>query len=151
MSAERCSPEPSRECCSIFFTMESARLPCWTTFSRLLFSIRVISSISSRLPLPTLISERTSFISSISSAHSAEKLLTRILDLVCNARGELPERRQFLSLNEAILRGAQVVERLRQLSSPVLNLLEQIDIRYGNYRLVGKYLDRLNLARRKRN
>src|SRR5262245_1464634 len=35
MSTTRCSPEPSRECSSMFLTMASARLPCCTTFSRL--------------------------------------------------------------------------------------------------------------------
>ena len=41
----------------------------------------------------------------------------RVLDLVRDARGELAERSQLLGLDQAILRGAQFVERLRQAPS----------------------------------
>jgi hypothetical protein len=44
LSADRCSPLPSRECNSMFLTMVSARFPCWATFSRLPFSKPVNSS-----------------------------------------------------------------------------------------------------------
>ena len=78
MSAGRCSPEPSRECSSMFLTIESARLPCCTTFSRLPLSMCVSSSISSRVLSSIVASLSTSFISSISSADNAEKLLTKL-------------------------------------------------------------------------
>ena len=46
----RCSPEPSRECSSMFLTMESARLPCWTTFSRLDFQhLRQFADVTAHL------------------------------------------------------------------------------------------------------
>src|ERR1700704_2270579 len=62
----------------MFLTMESARLPCCTTFSRLPFSICVSSSISSRVLSSSAAGLSTSFSSSINSADSAEKLLTKL-------------------------------------------------------------------------
>jgi hypothetical protein len=41
--------------------------------------------------------------------------IERVLDLVRDAGGELAERGELLGLHQAVLRGAQVVERLRQL------------------------------------
>ena len=40
--------EPSRECSSMFLTIASARLPCWTTLSRLPRRVSVISLMSER-------------------------------------------------------------------------------------------------------
>src|SRR5947208_3325320 len=63
---------------SMFLTMESARLPCWTTFSRLSFS-KVVNSSTSPRTLPSMATGlSTSFSSSVSSAESAEKLLTKL-------------------------------------------------------------------------
>jgi hypothetical protein len=74
----RCSPVPSRECCSIFLTMASARLPCCTTFSRSPRSVFINSVISPRLFSFGLASSSTSCNSSINSAESAEKLFTKL-------------------------------------------------------------------------
>ena len=63
---------------SMFLTIESALLPCWTTFSRLLFSIRVSSLVSSRVLLSRAAGLSTSSSSSINSADRAEKLLTKL-------------------------------------------------------------------------
>src|SRR4051812_31466472 len=41
----------------------------------------------------------------------------RVLDLVCYARGELPESRQLLGLDESVLRSAQLFERLAEFAS----------------------------------
>ena len=51
--------------------------------------------------------------------------IERVLDLVRDASGELTERSQFLGLDQAILRGAQFVEGLRQLSRAILHLVEE--------------------------
>jgi hypothetical protein len=59
-------------------TMESARLPCCTTFSRLLFSVCVSSSSTSRFFSLSPASASVSFISSISSVDNAEKLFTKL-------------------------------------------------------------------------
>jgi len=71
------SPVPSRECSSMFLTMESARLPCWTTFSRLSLSVLVSSSTShdffaKRRGLQYIIQLI------VSSADSAEKIVDEL-------------------------------------------------------------------------
>ena len=49
MSTGRCSPEPSRECSSMFLTIEWARLPCCTILSRLSRNVSASSVISARV------------------------------------------------------------------------------------------------------
>ena len=100
----------------MFLTMESARLPCWTTFSRLSFSKRVNSSTSSRIFLSSSAGLSTSLSSSVSSAETAEKLLTKLSGFLisCAMPAVLAERGEFLGLYQAILRGAQVLQRSGQ-------------------------------------
>src|SRR5215510_6973994 len=95
-SVGRCSPELCRECRSMFLTIESARLPCWTTRSRLPRSVSVISPIAalSGELLDELARQRREII------HEVE----RVLDLVRDARRQLPERRELLGLHKPILR-----------------------------------------------
>ena len=127
----------------MFLTIESARLPCCTTFSRLPFSIAVSSAISAR-----------SFSSSGAASSSSPQLVDqfarqrgevvdeveRVLDLVRDAGGELAERGELLRLHEAVLRGPQILERARQLLGPCLHLLEQPHVLDRDHRLVGEGL-----------
>ena len=70
--------EPSRECSSMFLTMASARLPCCTILSRLPRNVSVSSAISPRIFRLTRFTFRASRNSSISSAETPEKLLTKL-------------------------------------------------------------------------
>src|SRR5262245_4051106 len=96
----------------MFLTMASARLPCCTTLSRLPFSVSVSSVISARALSFNDISFRVSCNSSINSADSPEKLLTKLSG--GNACGKLTERGELLCLHEAVLRCAQILQRFRQ-------------------------------------
>src|SRR6516162_6566555 len=78
MSTSRCSPDPSRECSSMFLTIESARLPCCMTLSRLSRRVFVSSPISVRVFSSTFTLSSVSRSSSISSAETPEKLLTKL-------------------------------------------------------------------------
>ena len=49
--------------------------------------------------------------------------IERVLDLMGDAGGELAERSQLLGLHQAVLRGAQIVERQRQLLGALLHLV----------------------------
>jgi hypothetical protein len=53
-------------------------------------------------------------------------LISKVLVTVESSRGELPERGELLDLHQTILRGAQLVERLRPLDTQVL-----WHVRYG--------------------
>ncbi len=69
--------------------------------------------------------------------------IERVLDLVGDAGGELAERGQLFGLHQAILRGAEVFERLRQAPScGACTSFEQPDIRDRDHRLVGEGLRR---------
>jgi hypothetical protein len=57
---------------------------------------------------------------------------------VRDAGGELAERGELLGLHQAILRGAQFVERSDKLFGAFLHLLEQPDILDGDHGLVGE-------------
>ena len=74
MSATLRSPDPARECSSMFLTIESARLPCCTTLSRLPASSSINSAVCSSSCGAEPIA---SFSSSMSSIDSAAKLLTK--------------------------------------------------------------------------
>ena len=89
--------------------------------------------------------------SSISSLDKRRKIVHEVewvLDLVRDAGGQLAERGEFLGLDEAVLRGAQVVERPRQLVGPRLHFIEQADILDRDAGLVGEGFDQLDLPRR---
>ena len=62
-----------------------------------------------------------------------------------DAGGELAERGEFFGLHQAILRGAQFVERLRQFLGARLHLLEQPRILDGDDGLVGEGLHQFDL------
>ena len=59
--------------------------------------------------------------------------------------GELPERGELLCLNEAILRGAQVLQRFRQFARAGLNAFKQPHVLDRNRRLVRERRDQLDL------
>src|SRR5262249_7396220 len=88
MSTSRCSPEPSRECSSMFLTMASARLPCCTTLSRLPCNVSAISLTSARNLLSRLAPASACRNSSINSTETPEKLLTKLSGfLIACAKG----------------------------------------------------------------
>ena len=66
--------------------------------------------------------------------------IERIFDLVRNAGGELTERSKLFCLNQAILRGAQIIERPGKFLGSLLHLFEHPHIADGDYCLVGKGL-----------
>jgi hypothetical protein len=100
----------------MFFTMESARLPCWTTFSRLSFSRAVNSSTSLRIFSP-------------SAADLSKSFSSSVLDLVRNAGCKLAERRKLALHYQSLLSCLELLKRrfrlslgLRELSLPLLLL-----------------------------
>ena len=148
MSAGRCSPQPSRECSSMFLTMELARLPCWTTFSRLSFS-RPRQFIDF---VPDLVGERgggkqiVQFIRQLRRKRcKVVDEIERVLDLVRDAGGELAEGSQLLGLHQAILGGAQVVEGSGEFPGALLDFVEQADVFDRDHGLVGKRCNQLDL------
>ena len=62
-----------------------------------------------------------------------------------DACGELAERGEFLGLDQAVLRGAQFVERQREFAGARLHLVEQPDILDRDRRLVGECRNELDL------
>ena len=71
--------------------------------------------------------------------------IERVLDLVGDAGGELTEGGEFLGLHQAVLRGAQFVQRGRQLPGACLYLIEQPYILDRDHRLVGEGLEQLDV------
>ena len=67
--------------------------------------------------------------------------IERVLDLVGNARGELAERSKFLRLHQAVLRGAEIIERLRKFPRAILHLCEQPSVLDRDDCLVGEGLN----------
>src|SRR5271169_4302522 len=51
--------------------------------------------------------------------------IERILDLVRDTGGQLAERGEFLGLNKAVLRGPQILQRLRKFPRSRFHALEQ--------------------------
>ena len=97
--------------------MESARLPCWTTFSRLsLSSAGQFVDFFAHLVVER---GRLQHIVQLIGQFGRKRReivdeIERVLDLVRDAGGELAERGELFGLHQAILRGAQFFERLRQ-------------------------------------
>ena len=71
--------------------------------------------------------------------------IERVLDLVRDAGGELTERGEFLRLHQAVLRGAQILQRLRQFARAGLHAFEQAHVLDCNRGLVGECRDQLDL------
>ena len=72
--------------------------------------------------------------------------IERVLDLVRDAGGQLTERGELLGLDQAVLRGAQVLQRLRQFAGAGLDAFEQAHVLDRDHRLVGEGLQQLNGA-----
>ena len=70
--------------------------------------------------------------------------IERVLDLVRDAGGQLTERGELLRLHQAVLRGAQVLQRLCQVARAGLNTLEQPRVLDRHHRLVCKGLQQLD-------
>ena len=64
--------------------------------------------------------------------------IERVLDLVRDAGGQLPERGELLRLHQAVLRGAQLLQRLRQFARAGLDVFKQPHILDRDRGLVGK-------------
>ena len=62
-----------------------------------------------------------------------------------DASGELTKRGKLLRLDQAVLRGAQVLQRCGKLTRAGLHAFEQTNILDRNRRLVGKGRDQLDL------
>ena len=62
--------------------------------------------------------------------------IERVFDLVRDAGGQLAERGEFLGLHQAVLRGAQVLQRLRQFAGAGLHAFEQPRVLDGQHGLV---------------
>ena len=94
-STGRCSPDPSRECSSMFLTMASARLPCCTILSRLSRNVFVSSAISPRV-LVIEVYGAESLLQFIDQLHRDTREIVdeieRVFDLVRDTGGELAER-----------------------------------------------------------
>ena len=71
--------------------------------------------------------------------------IERVLDLVRDAGGELAERGEFLRLHQAVLRGAQVLQRLRQFARAGFYAFEQAHVLDCNRRLVSERRCQLDL------
>src|SRR5215469_2670301 len=147
MSTIRCSPEPSRECSSIFFTMESARLPCCTILSRLPRRVFVSSVISASVLASTFTLPTVSFSSSVNSTDTPEKLLTKLSGFyfVSGTGSELPQRGELLCLNKAILGRPQILLRFCERAGTLLFGLEQSGVFNCDCRLICERGDQFDL------
>src|SRR5215207_4795832 len=122
MSATLRSPDSARECSSMFLTIESARLPCWTTlprlqrhqFRRLLLIRRSRADRIFKL-IDELYRERGEVVDEVQ----------RVLDLVRDAGGQLAKRGELLGLDQPLLRRPELLERFRQFPGAGLYVLEQ--------------------------
>ena len=86
--------------------------------------------------------------SSISSAESAEKLLTKLSGFLISCAMPAvswPSEASFSRLDQAVLRGAQILQRFRQFARARLNALEQPHVLDRDRRLVGEGRDQLDL------
>ena len=138
MSVGWCSPEPSRECSSMFLTVESARLPCCTILPRLSRNVSIKSVISARLLSPESRAFRASRNSSINSMETDREIvdeIERIFDLVRDAGGQLAERGKLLGVDKPILRGPQVLQGFGQFVGAGFQLMI-----YNTQRHIGAFL-----------
>src|SRR5262249_38167821 len=71
--------------------------------------------------------------------------IERVLDLVSNARGELTKRGQFLRLHQAVLCGAQVLQRGDQFARAGFHAVEEADILNRDCSLVSESRRQLDL------
>ena len=132
----------------MFLTMASARLPCCTTLSRLPRSMSVSSSICLRV-----LSSTASVLHGVlqlvdqlaGDGREIVDEIERVLDLVRDAGGELAERGELLRLHQAVLRGAQILQRLRQFARAGLHAFEQAHILDCNCGLVSERRCQLDL------
>ena len=148
MSAGRCSPEPSRECSSMFLTIEVGALAVLhDLFEIALQHLRQLVDLFARLVVERgRLEHVVQFVDQFGrQRREIVDEIERVLDLVRDAGGELAERGELLGLDQAILRGAQILERVRQLSGALLHLLEQPHVLDRDRGLVGKGRDKFDL------
>ena len=121
--------------------MASARLPCCTTLSRLPRSVSVSSLISlRRLFVEAHVLEGFLQLINQFGRHPREIVdeIERVLDLVRDAGGELTKRGELLRLHQAVLRGAQVLQRCGQFARAGFHAFEQAHILDCNCGLVSE-------------
>ena len=128
--------------------MESARLPCCTILRRLSRKrVGQLGNVGAGLFVGRDLPER--FLQFVDQLHgNAGEIVDeveRVLDLVGDASGELAQRSKLLGLHQAILSGAQIFERFRELARALLLGLEQADVLDGDRRLVGERRNQLDL------
>ena len=142
-----CAPRPVREWRSMFLTIESARLPCCTIFSRLPESSSINSAPSSG---PAAGGEAMAdFSSSTSSIESAAKLFTkfkRVLDFVRDAGGQLAKRGELFRLHQPFLCGAKFLQRSRKFARSGLHVLEKAGVLDRDDRLCREGLEEVDHA-----
>ena len=68
----------------------------------------------------------------------------RVLDLVRDASGELTERGELLRLHQAVLRGAQILQRGSQFARARPHVFKQPRVLDRHHRLVGKRLQQID-------
>ena len=118
MSAGRCSPEP---CARVQQHVLDDRIGALAVLHDLveialqhagqLVDLRAqLARRAARLRAP----RRSSSMSSTDSDGEIVDEIERVLDLVRDAGGELAERGELLGLDQAVLRGAQILERARR-------------------------------------
>ena len=123
-------------------------MPCCSIFSRLPRSVSVSSSISARVfssnwprckrllqLVEQLGGERREVVDEIE----------RVLDLVGDAGGQLAQRGELLGLHQAVLRGLQILQRLRQFAGAGFDALEQPHVLDRDHGLVGEGRDQFDL------
>ena len=94
-------------------------------------------------PLATLASNRSALF------RKAEATVRPVpnggVEFVSDARHQPSQRGQLFGLYEAVLRGAEILERLRQLPCALLDLGEQPRVLDGDHRLTGEGFQELDL------
>ena len=153
MSTGRCSPEPWRECSSMFLTIESARLPCCTTLSRLPCSIvDQLVDLGAALVVERRLSS-SSRSSSTSSPDSAEKLLTKLSGFLISCAMPAVSWPSEASFSVWISRSCAVRNSSSERDSSSVRAWtssKRRDVLDRDHRLVGERLDQFNLLLRER-
>ena len=128
----------------MFLTIESARLPCCTTFSRLPASdLHQLRRLLLVLRAP---SERVLQLVNEFDRQGREIVheVERVFDLVRDAGGQLTERGELLGLDQPLLCGSKLLERFRQFACPGFDILEQARILDREHRLAGEGLEQVD-------
>ena len=125
----------------MFLTIESARLPCCTTFSRLPRQHAGQFGHLGALFVTDLdaCDDLLQFVDQLGGKRGeVVDEIQRILDLVRDARCELAERGKLLGLDQAVLRGAQLGERAFEVVGARAQFGQEPCVLDGDHRLVAE-------------